>query len=140
MGLMAGFAVVDRGAASITDTFDGYFQYQMDIIDVYDDLLEEIGETPYNEYFQSFDPTAKLFAMLATTTGGYWLFQNYVAEDKVKGAAMLKRFLSADQSKVLDQMTAASKKQKDEKKDSPPKKAKKRRGPSYTATDVNAAL
>jgi len=139
-GLMGTFLAIDQGAGMMTDQLNGYFRYQMDIIDIYDDLLEEIGETQLNAIIQEFDPTIKLGGMVAATTAGFWLFQNYVGEDKVKGAKLLKQFLTANQTKVLDEMATASKKQKDEKRrdeDSPPPKKKKRRGPSYNANDIN---
>ena len=112
--------------------------FQMEIIDTYDELLEEIGETQINAMLQEFDPTLKLGGMVAMTTAGFWLFQNYVAEDKVKGAKLLKQFLSTKQSEIVDQVANASKKQKEENKknDIPPKK--KRRGPSFKADDINA--
>lgn len=136
-GLMGTFLAIDQGAAMMTDSMKGYFQYEMDIIDIYDELLEEIGETQLNAIIQEFDPTLKLGGLVALTTAGFWVFQNYVAEDKVKGAKLLKQFLTAGQAKVLDEMTTASKKQK-EQKESPAKKKSKRRGPSFTADDVNA--
>lgn len=141
-GLMGTFLAIDQGAGMMTDSMKGYFQYQMDIIDIYDDLLEEIGETQINAIIQEFDPTLKLGGMVALTTAGYWVFQNYVGEDKVKGAKLLKQFLTANQAKVLDEMTTASRKQKEQKgqENEDTKKKKKRRGPSYTADDVNAAI
>lgn len=143
-GLMGTFLAIDQGAGIMTDSMKGYFQYQMDIIDIYDDLLEEIGETQINAMIQEFDPTLKLGGMIGLTTAGYWLFQNYVGEDKVKGAKLLKQFLTSGQAKVLDEMTTASRKQKDQKEETGEsinkEKKKKRRGPSYTANDVNAAI
>lgn len=137
-GLMGTFLAIDQGAAVMTDSMRGYFQYQMEIIDIYDDLLEEIGETQLNAIIQDFDPTIKLGGLLTLTTAGFWVFQNYVAEDKVKGAKLLKQFLSPNQAKVLDDMTTASKKQKEENKKDEPTPKKKRRGPSFKANDIDA--
>jgi len=139
-GLMGLFLAIDQGSAMMTQSLKGYFQYQMEIIDIYDELLEEIGETQLNTLIQEFDPTIKLGGMVALTTAGFWVFQNYVAEDKVKGAALLKQFLTANQRDVLDKMTEASKNRKKEKdmEDDTKSKKKKRRGPSFTADDVNA--
>lgn len=111
----------------------GYWEYQMDIIHIYDDYLEEIGETPINAFFQDLDPSIKLGGMITTSTAAYFILQNFVGEDKLKGAKLIKSFFPK-QASVIDEITDASKKQKNEKTEKP---AKKRRGPTFKAEDVN---
>lgn len=131
-GLMGVFFAIDKGSSIMTDKMKGYFQYQMDIMHVYDDLLEEIGETPLNAIIQDLDPTVKLAGLTAATSVGFYLLQNYVGEDKVKGAKLIQQFFPK-QAKIIEEVTNASKKQKDEKASV----KKKRRGPSYAAEDIN---
>jgi hypothetical protein len=131
-GLMGTFFAIDKGAGMMTDKMKGYFQYQMDIIHVYDDILEEMGETQINAILQDLDPTVKLVGLGAATTVGFYLLQNYIGEDKVKGAKLIQQFFPK-QAKIIEEVTNASKKQKDEKVSA----KKKRRGPSYAAEDIN---
>jgi hypothetical protein len=131
-GLMGVFFAIDKGSSIMTDKMKGYFQYQMDIMHVYDDLLEEIGETPLNAMIQDLDPTVKLAGLTAATSAGFYLLQNYVGEDKVKGAKLIQQFFPK-QAKIIEDVTNASKKQKDQKASV----KKKRRGPSYAAEDIN---
>lgn len=132
-GLMGVFFAIDKGSSIMTDKMKGYFQYQMDIIHIYDDLLEQIGENPLNAIIQDLDPTVKLVGLSAATTAGFYLLQNYVGEDKVKGAKLIQQFFPK-QAKIIEEVTNASKKQKDAKASIP---KKKRRGPSYAAEDIN---
>jgi hypothetical protein len=137
--LMGIFFSADQGLGLMTDKMKGYFQYQMDIMHVYDDYLEAIGESSLTTYLQQLDPTVQLFGMICLTTGGFFIFQNFVGEDKVKGAKLIKSFFPG-QAQVIDDITNASKKVKEDKKvDEPEKPVKKRRGPSYKAEDINKA-
>ena len=141
--LMGIFLGVDQGFNFITDKMKGYFQYQMDIMHIYDEYLEAIGENSINTYLQSLDPSIQLIGMIGLTTGGFYIFQNFVGEDKVKGAKLIASFFPG-QAKVIDEITNASKKAKEDKKQdkeeqSGNEKPKKRRGPSYRPEDINVA-
>ncbi len=146
--LMGIFLGVDQGASFITDKMKGYFQYQMDIMHIYDEYLEAIGESSITTYIQQLDPSIQLIGMIGLTTGGFYIFQNFVGEDKVKGAKLIASFFPG-KAQIIEDITAASKKVKEEKKasspekeekESPPKeKSKKRRGPSYKPEDINRA-
>jgi hypothetical protein len=137
--LMGIFLGVDQGFNIFTDKMKGYFQYQMDVMHIYDDYLDAIGESSINAYLQSLDPTLQLAGMICLTTGGFYIFQNFVGEDKVKGAKLIKSFFPA-QAQTIDDITNASKKVKEEKKQTEATEApKKRRGPSYKAEDINRA-
>ena len=136
--LMGIFLGVDQGFNIFTDKMKGYFQYQMDVMHIYDDYLDAIGESSINAYLQGLDPTLQLAGMICLTTGGFYIFQNFVGEDKVKGAKLIKSFFPA-QAQTIDDITNASKKVKEEKKQSEAEPPKKRRGPSYKAEDINRA-
>lgn len=135
-GLMGAFLAIDQSASLMTDSMKGYFQFQMEIINTYDDILEEMGETQFNAMLQELDPNIKLGGMVCATTAAFWIFQNYVGEDKVKGAKLIKHFFPK-QAQIIEDVTNASKKQKEINKGKVPEKKKKKRGPSFTADDVN---
>ena len=135
-GLMGAFLAIDQGAGIMTDSMKGYFQFQMDILNTYDDILEEMGETQINAMLQELDPNLKLGGMVCATTAAFWIFQNYIGEDKIKGAKLIKQFFPK-QAQIIEDVTNASKKQKEINKGMKETSKKKRRGPSFTADDVN---
>jgi len=135
--LMGIFLGVDQGFGMMTDKMKGYFQYQMDIMHIYDEYLDAIGESSLTTYLQQLDPSVQLIGMICLTSGGFYLFQNFVGEDKIKGAKLIKSFFPG-QAQVIDDITNASKKVKEDKKaDEPEKTVKKRRGPSFKPEDIN---
>lgn len=133
MALVGGLFGIDQFFKMVAPKkMDKYFEFQMDIIHIYDDYLEEIGETNINSFFQELDPSLKLGGTLAMSSGAYFILQNYVGEDKVKGAKLIKAFFPK-QASIVEEITEASKKQKENKEEAP----KRRRGPTFKADDVN---
>lgn len=130
------FMGIDKGCEMFTDKMKGYFQYQMEIINVYDSYLEAIGETNLTLMFQQLDPSVQLGGVVSLTTAGFFLFQNFIGEDKVKGAKLIQS-LFPGKSKIIEEMTEASKKVKEDKQQTEQPQKKKRRGPTFTAGDVN---
>lgn len=142
-GLVGVFLGVEQGCSMFTNKMKDYLKFQMSIMHVYDDLLEEIGPNQITSYLQDLDPTLQLGGVVALTTAGFFIMQNYVGEDKVKGANLIKAFFP-DKAKIIDDITDASKKVKKEKKTDKKSASreptpKKRRGPSYKAEDINNA-
>ena len=134
IALVGLFLGIDQGCGFITDKMKGYFQYQMEIIKVYDSYLEAIGETNLTTMFQGLDPSLQLGGVISLTTAGFFLFQNYIGEDKVKGAKLIQSLFPGN-SRIIEEMTEASKKVKENK--ARESHAKKKRGPTFSAVDVN---
>ena len=143
--LVGTFFGIDQGCGMFTDKMKGYFTYQMEIMKVYDDYLEAIGETNLSQIFQQLDPSLQLGGIVGLTTAGFFLFQNFIGEDKVKGAKLIQSLFPGN-SKVIEEMTQASKKIKEEKRgegkkakssgDKTSGKKAKKRGPTFTAADI----
>lgn len=142
--LMGIFFGIGEGFNLFTDKMKGYFTYQMEVMTVYDSYLEAIGENSINSFLQQLDPSLQLIGVVCLTTGGFYIFQNFVGEDKIKGAKLIKSFFPG-QAQVIDEITSASKKVKEEKeKEKKPnkkseEKPKRRRGPTFTQEDINNA-
>lgn len=140
--LMGIFFGADQGLNWWTDKMKGYFEFQMKVMHIYDPYLEAIGENNINMIFQDLDPSFKLIGVAVASTGAFYVFQNYVGEDKVKGAKLIQAFFPGA-GDIIEDITSASKEVKNDKKEEPKeekstseKKPKKRRGPSYKAEDI----
>lgn len=145
--LMGIFFGVDQGLSLMTDKMKGYLEFQLNCLQIYDPYLEAIGENSINSFLQALDPSLQLIGVICVSTGAFYIFQNFVGEDKVKGAKLIKSFFPS-QAGVIDEITTASKKvkegkekeksssKKEEKRDEKPKK---RRGPTFTQADINNA-
>jgi hypothetical protein len=141
--LMGIFLGVDQGFSLLTDKMKGYLEFQLNCIKIYDPYLEAIGENSINSFLQALDPSLQLVGVICVSTGAFYIFQNFVGEDKVKGAKLIKSFFPS-QAGVIDEITTASKKVKEgkEKEAKSPKKEdkpKKRRGPTFSQADINNA-
>lgn len=138
--LMGIFLGIDQGVGFFSNKIKGYFEFQMQIINTYDSYLDAIGETSINTFFQQLDPSVQLLGFVSLTTGAFYVFQNFVGEDKLKGAKLIKAFFPG-QAKVIDEITEASKKVKaDKAKETTTEKVsttKKKRGPTFKADDVD---
>jgi hypothetical protein len=132
-GLMGLFFATDMAAGYMTEKMKGYFDFQMKIMDTYDPYLEAIGETSFSWYWQQLDPSLQLGGVVVLSSGAFFLLQNYIGEDKVRSARLLQTFFpgKADAIEKVAQASAEIKKEKAS------QAKKKRRGPSYSAAEVN---
>lgn len=119
-------------------TLQGYLDYQMKLMPMYEGVLEEFDEMEISDMIMDLPPSAKLAGGIAVSSALFVAMKKYNIEDKLKKSKFLETIIPG-YGNAIDSMARASREVKEEKgEERPAEKAprRKRRGPSIPAEDI----
>lgn len=116
-------------------TLQGYLDYQMKLMPMYEGVLEEFDEMEISDMIMDLPPSAKLAGGIAVSSALFVAMKKYNIEDKLKKSKFLETIIPG-YGKAIDSMAQASREVKEDKGSKPEAPRRKRRGPSIPADDI----
>lgn len=121
-----------EGIEWMDPTLKGYLEYQMKLMPMYDEILEEFEDTQIAEIIMSLPPSAKLAGGIGLSSALFVAMKKYNIEDKLAQSKFLETMIPG-YGRVVDNITRASRETKENQQEEP---KRRKRGPSVPAEDI----
>lgn len=133
-----GMWMSSEGMEWMDPELQGYLQYQMKLMPMYDSVLQEFEDMEIAQIITDLPPSAKLASGVAISSGLFVAMKKYNIEEKLKNSKFLETLIPG-YGQAIDNMTRASREVKEERgetaEDEAPKR-RRRRGPSVKASEI----
>jgi len=124
-----------EGVEWMDPTLKGYLEYQMKLMPMYDEILNEFEDTQFAEIIMSLPPSAKLAGGIGLSSALFVAMKKYDIEDKLAQSKFLETMIPG-YGKVVDNITKASRETKENQQEEPKEQKRRKRGPSVPAEDI----